>query len=70
MALRGKEWHTQDIHQATLVDPIFGDVWDLNNDRPLTHPNCRCNLEVDINYILDKIPGFARLRRLLHRIDC
>lgn len=50
--LNGETWENQDLFQHTLKDPVYGDIWDLDNDCTLAHPNCRCNLEV--NYIINE----------------
>lgn len=47
-ALNGREWREQSIFQNTLWDMFFGDIWDLNVDHSLAHPNCRCQLEVRV----------------------
>jgi len=56
-ALNGRIYKGQDLFAPQLVDPEFGPIWDLDNDMPLTHPNCRCALEVRIeSFDLSKIP--------------
>lgn len=44
--LGGKEWDNQDLYQNRLWDPIWGDIWDLDSNVSLAHPNCRCQLEI------------------------
>jgi hypothetical protein len=39
--LDGMEWNA-DLFGRVLSDPFFGDVWDLEADQSLIHPNCRC----------------------------
>jgi len=48
--LDGHEWRDQDLFGDVLWDPLFGNLWDLNNDIPLTHSNCRCQLEVKVEF--------------------
>ena len=63
-ALNGQEFHDQDLFQEKLFSVIWGDLWDLNRDIPLTHPNCRCQLEVrvtDVKFNVDSFVEFARL---------
>ena len=50
-ALDGRRYRGQDLFAPVLVDPQFGPVWNLDTDQPLTHPNCRCHLEV----VLEKV---------------
>ncbi len=65
-ALNGHEWHDQDIFQEVLWDPFYGNLWDLNQDIPLTHPHCRCQLEVRVEKVaLEKIPSFQEVKQLL-----
>lgn len=45
-SLDGKIWRGQDIFDHTLTDSYWGDVWNLDADQSLAHPNCRCHLEV------------------------
>lgn len=45
----------QDIYQHVLWHPIWGDIWDLDNDEPLTHPNCKCYLEVTYEATLEEL---------------
>ena len=45
MALEGQTWTFPKL-EGPLIDPRFGAVYDLSNDLPLTHSNCRCFLEV------------------------
>jgi len=64
-ALNGREWHNQDIFQEVLWDPFYGDIWDLNRNIPLTHPNCRCQLEVRVIIHWDNIRGLAEFKKTL-----
>jgi hypothetical protein len=54
-ALDGQTFTDQDLFQHTLWSPIWGDIWDLDNDLPLTHPNCKCRLEVIYESTLDEL---------------
>jgi hypothetical protein len=44
--LDGEVW-TSNKFEGTLIHPNFGAVYDLDADVSLTHPNCRCYLEID-----------------------
>lgn len=54
-ALNGRTWTDQSLYQHTLWDPFYGDLWDLDNDFPLTHPNCKCVLEVQYTSTLEEL---------------
>ena len=47
----------QNIFQDELVDPSYGHLWDLKNDKCLVHQNCDCKLIVmmvmQINLVSD-----------------
>ena len=64
-ALNGKEWLDQDLFHHTLWDSIYGDIWDLDADHPLTHPNCRCQLTVRVAVDLDALTEYAQFRELM-----
>jgi hypothetical protein len=53
--LDGQVFTTQSLYQNILYDPIWGDLWDLENDVPLTHPNCKCHLEVIYDSTLEEL---------------
>jgi hypothetical protein len=53
--LDGKVWTGQSLYQNILYDPFWGDIWDLNNDLPLTHTNCKCVLEVRYEATLEEL---------------
>jgi len=63
-ALDGKTWTDQNLFANVLYDSIWGNVWDLENDMPLTHggegTNCRCNLEVQYNSSLEELLGLEK----------
>jgi hypothetical protein len=69
--LNGREWTDQDLYQNTLYDPIWGDVWDLNIDFPLTHggtgANCRCQLEVRVKFNWEKLKETNQLMKVLNQ---
>ena len=54
-ALNGKTFQGQDIFNGTVWDPIWGDIWDVENDLPLTHPNCKCYLDVQYESSLEEL---------------
>lgn len=62
LALDGSEWQTLDL-TPILVHPFFGDVYDLETDQSLMHPNCRCYLDVDVQVDLEKLPLVANLSK-------
>jgi hypothetical protein len=45
----------QNLYQHTLWDTIYGDIWDLDSDESLTHPHCKCYLEVRYESTLDEL---------------
>jgi hypothetical protein len=51
-SLNGTVFENQDIFQSRLYSIIWGDVWDLDADKPLTHgntgKNCRCRIDVKV----------------------
>jgi hypothetical protein len=53
LALSEETWVTPDI-TGTLIHPSEGAVWDLTSDMPLTHPHCRCYLEVEAQIDLER----------------
>ena len=63
--LDGREWPEQNIYQNTLFDYLFGDVWDLNNDHSLAHPNCRCQLELRVHIDMNKMDSLTELIDLM-----
>lgn len=63
--LNGHEWYEQDLFQDILWDPLFGNLWDLNNDIPLTHSHCRCQLEVRVELNLDQLPSMLDFKLAL-----
>jgi len=52
-SLDGLDWE-QDLNESILHDPSFGNIWDLDADMSLVHPNCRCNLIVDVKVNFDQ----------------
>lgn len=65
--LDGERFENQDIFQNTLFSPIWGDILNIDSGELLTHPNCRCNCEVQAEVIikevneLDEYQSFLRL---------
>jgi hypothetical protein len=68
-ALNGRVLRDQDLFQAKLYDPIYGEIWDLNADYPLTHPNCRCHLEVIAEVDLSQAEWFQELLTATQKVD-
>jgi len=70
--LNGQTFEDQDVFQHTLWSPFWGDIWDLDGDRPLTHGgtgiNCRCQLEVRGVFDWTKIDSLEEMQRVLHGI--
>jgi len=58
LAMNGTQWQTLEL-TPVLVHPLFGDVYDLEIDKSLVHPNCRCYLQIDVQVDLEKIPTVA-----------
>jgi hypothetical protein len=54
-SLNGLSW-IQDINEPVLHDPFFGDLWDLDADQSLVHPNCKCSLLVSVELHLEEWP--------------
>lgn len=55
LRLNGKSWQGQTLYQHVLWDDFEGPIWDLDNDLPLTHPNCKCILEVQYDATLEEL---------------
>jgi len=54
-SLNGKRFEGTSVFDGILYDPIWGNVWDIFNDLPLTHPNCKCYLEVTYEATLEEL---------------
>jgi len=68
-SLNGREWREQDLFKEVLWDMFYGDIWDLNANHSLAHPNCRCQLEVRVESVdLERLDGFATLKELKLRV--
>jgi len=67
MQLEGQTWTFPEL-KGPLVDPRFGPVYDLDNDAPLTHPNCRCFLEVRPIVELEKSDVFQSLNQMFQEV--
>jgi hypothetical protein len=63
-ALNGSEFRDQNVFQNTLW-AASGDIWDLDNDRSLVHPNCRCQLTVRVIFDWNKIREIGELQDVL-----
>jgi hypothetical protein len=67
--LNGRIFEGQNIYQNTLWDPIWGDIWDMNIDMPLTHggtgAHCRCQLEVQCHFDWEKLEELNRLQETM-----
>lgn len=70
-SLNGQIFDNQDIFQSTVWSSIWGDIWDLDMGRPLTHGhtgiNCRCTLEVRVLFDWEKVRGLPELKQALMR---
>jgi hypothetical protein len=53
--LNGRTFEGTSIYAGVLWDAVWGDIWDIENDLPLTHPNCKCYLEVTYESTLDEL---------------
>lgn len=67
--LNGRQFFEQDIFQNTLKDSVYGDIWNLDADHTLAHPNCRCQLEVHAkpSNILEENLGMLKEQLILLR---
>jgi hypothetical protein len=54
-SLNGRTYEGTSIYAGALWDSIWGDIWDIENDLPLTHLNCKCYLEVTYESDLDEL---------------
>jgi hypothetical protein len=54
-SLDGKEWHGQDLFETAIFDEIYHKVWSLDGNYSLLHKNCRCQLEITVEFHLEKI---------------
>ncbi len=66
--LNGREWRDQDLFGEVLWDSIWGNLWDLNADHPLTHINCRCQLEVRVIFNEDKFLQETNILNLIEAV--
>lgn len=67
-ALNGREYRGQDLFDAQLIDTNFGPIWQLDEDHSLTHPNCRCYLEVKAWVELGEWQPYRELQQNLSNI--
>jgi len=63
-ALNGSEFRDQNIFQNTLWS-ASGDIWDLDINQSVVHPNCRCQLEVRVSFDWNKIREIGELQNIL-----
>jgi len=61
-SLNGQEFRDQDLFQERLFSHIWGDIWDLNADHTLAHPNCRCQLDVRVEVDWFQVPELVELQ--------
>ncbi len=66
-SLHMKEWRESELYKNTVSDPIWGDVWDLDSNRSLAHPNCRCRLTVRVEQA--STDEFEQLIQLVHTLN-
>jgi len=55
LELDGKEWYGQDLFESAVWDDIYGEVWGLNAEHSLLHPNCRCQLQITVEIHVNEI---------------
>jgi len=60
--LDGEVWMFPQL-TGTLTHPSFGAVYDLDADISLTHPNCRCYLEITPVIELEKTDFYQNLEK-------
>jgi hypothetical protein len=65
--LDGEVW-TSSKFEGTLIHPNFGAVYDLDADVSLTHPNCRCYLEIDPYVNLEETEIFKSLEPIFAEV--
>jgi hypothetical protein len=62
--LDGQTWNFLKL-EGVLEHPFFGPVYNLDTDLPLTHPNCRCILEIIPQIDLDRSEVFQEAKSML-----
>lgn len=67
-SLNGLTWKNQSPFDIKLRAQ-GRDVWDLLADHPLTHPNCRCYIEMQVKVHLDNLKSYTEVGKLIHRVD-
>jgi hypothetical protein len=65
-ALDNQTWAFPKL-EGVLIDSQFGPIYDLTADQPLTHPNCRCFLEVRPLIELEKTDVYQETQEVLAR---
>ena len=68
MQLEGQTWTFPEL-KGPLIDSRFGPVYDLDNDEPLTHKNCRCFLEIRPIVELEKSDVFQSLNMMFQEVN-
>jgi len=71
--LNGRSWTGQDIFQGTLYDAFWGDIWNLDDDRSMTHggsgSQCRCKIDVTVHFDWNKIAEVHDLNELTNLLS-
>ena len=67
--LDGRMYSDVTIYDPYLFDGEFGNIWDIQNDEPLTHPNCKCYLEVEAIVKAEDSQAFQELRDELSNFE-
>jgi hypothetical protein len=68
MQLEGQTWTFPEL-KGPLIDSRFGPVYNLDNDEPLTHKNCRCFLEIRPIVELEKSDVFQSLNMMFQEVN-
>jgi len=64
-SLNGQTFENQSIYQQMLWSPIWGDLMDLDTGYLFTHPNCRCQVEVQAQVNIKEIDELTEFQRFL-----
>jgi hypothetical protein len=67
--LEGRMYSEYTLESDYIYDGEFGNIWDIQNDMPLTHPNCKCFLEVEIFTAVENAAPFKELAKKLKNFD-
>ena len=68
-ALEGRMYSDVTIYDPYLFDGEFGNIWDIQNDMPLTHENCKCYLEVEAIVKAEDSQAFQELQAELSNFE-